>query len=113
MCRICRDSNLSNREDSEHLKILVHEIISRMKPKRVILFGSRARKDHRKHSDIDLLIIGQYQENFFDRIGRVLALNTTPYDLEPLVYTMEEFDRMKDRAFLKHSLQSGVELYAA
>ena len=84
-----------------------------MKPEKVILFGSRARKDHRKHSYIDLLIVGQYQENFFDRIGRVLALNTTPYDLEPLVYTMEEFNRMKDRIFFKHILQNGVELYVA
>ena len=113
MCRICRDSDLNNREDSEHMKRLVHEIVDKMKPMRVILFGSRARKDHRKHSDIDLLIIGDYQEGFFDRIGKVLDLNTTPYDLEPLVYTMEEFDRMKDRIFFKHILKNGIELYTA
>ena len=113
MCRICRDSDLKNREDSEHIKGLVHEIISEMKPKKVILFGSRARKDHRKHSDVDLLIVGNYQESFFDRIGKVLALNTTPYDLEPLVYTVDEFDRIKDRVFFRDILKNGIELYPA
>ena len=111
MCRICRDSDFNNREDSEHIRRLVHEIISKMKPKKVILFGSRARKDHRKHSDIDLLIIGDYQERFFDRIGMVLNLNDTPYDLEPLVYTEDEFDRMKERHFFRHILKNGIELY--
>ncbi|MEE9151731.1 MAG: nucleotidyltransferase domain-containing protein [Thermoplasmata archaeon] len=113
MCRICRDSDFDIREDSEHIRRLVHDIIDKMKPKRIILFGSRARNDYRRHSDIDLLIVGDYQERFFDRIARVLALNTTPYDLEPLVYTEEEFDRLRNRLLLRHILRNGIEVYPA
>ena len=113
MCRICRDSDLNNREDGEYIKRLVHEIVSQYEPKRIILFGSRARNDYRKHSDVDLLIVGDYKEGFFDRIGRVLALNNTPYDLEPLVYTVEEFNRIKERVFFKHILRNSIELYTA
>jgi len=111
MCQICRDSNLNAREDSEHLKGLIHQIINKMKPKRIILFGSRARNDYHKNSDIDLLIVGDYQKRFFDRIAQVLELNTTPFDLEPLIYNNDELNRMKNRPFIKHILLTGIDVY--
>lgn len=59
----------------------------------VYLFGSFAKKEIHEGSDIDLLIIGDFKERFFDRIGKVLDLTDLP--IEPLVYTKEEFEEMK------------------
>jgi len=43
-------------------------------------------------SDIDLIIIGNFKERLFDRIGKVLDLTDLP--IEPLVYTEEGFRQM-------------------
>ncbi|MDY7033586.1 MAG: nucleotidyltransferase domain-containing protein [Thermodesulfobacteriota bacterium] len=59
----------------------------------IYLFGSSAKGDLHEGSDIDLLIIGDFKEKFFDRIGTILELTDLP--IEPLVYTVEEFEEMK------------------
>ena len=41
---------------------MVRRIVSRFRPQRIILFGSRARGDATKDSDYDLLIIGPSSE---------------------------------------------------
>ena len=64
---------------------------------KLILFGSRARGDHLKDSDIDLAVISEDFEgmNFLERIKRVARLWDGDLRLEPLCYTPEEFERRK------------------
>ena len=70
----------------------------------VYLYGSFARGDVHEGSDIDLIIVGDFKERFFDRIGKVLDLTDLP--IEPLVYTRDEFDVMKqDNLFIKSVLE--------
>lgn len=59
----------------------------------VYLYGSFATGEIHEGSDIDLIIVGDFKERFFDRIGKILELTDLP--IEPLVYTREEFDKMK------------------
>jgi hypothetical protein len=40
-----------------------------------------------------LIIIGDFSERFFDRIRKILDLTDLP--IEPLVYTVEEFEEFK------------------
>ena len=88
------------RVDLEHSKDLFDEIeafadqLRRILPvQEIYLFGSSAKGDLHEGSDIDLLIIGDFKEKFFDRIGTILELTDLP--IEPLVYTVEEFEEMK------------------
>jgi predicted nucleotidyltransferase len=70
----------------------------------VYLYGSFVRGDVHEGSDIDLIIVGDFKERFFDRIGKILDLTDLP--IEPLVYTRDEFAAMKrDNLFIKSVLE--------
>ncbi len=45
------------------LKEIVSTIIDSVHPEKIILFGSRARKDHSEHSDYDLMVIKRGLKN--------------------------------------------------
>lgn len=87
--------------------------LRRYQPQKVILFGSFARGDYHATSDIDLLIIKQTERPFADRIGDVLALCDYSIPLEPLVYTLSEFEQMckENNLFIVKVLQEGKVIY--
>jgi predicted nucleotidyltransferase len=79
----------------------------------VVLFGSEARGERHPLADLDLLVVMESDEPFVERTARLYA------DLQPgvpadiLVYTPEEFERMRDTPFLRHVLAEGRILHAA
>ncbi len=95
------------------MKKLVNKLISNYDISQIILFGSFARGDYHEYSDIDLIIIGYLDDNFFNRIGKVLDLVPPNIELEPLVYTPEEFEKMKENEnpFILNVLEEGIILY--
>ena len=78
--------------------------------KEIYLYGSFARRDINEGSDIDILIVGDFQEPFLDRINRILSLTDLP--VEPLVYTPEEFSEMRknDNRLILEVLRTGKRL---
>ena len=67
---------------------------------RSILFGSFARGDQSRKSDIDLLLIQETSERFFDRYEGIYTeisqlLKTHPVDL--LIYTEAEWNMLSSR----------------
>ena len=94
----------------------VDAIARSYKPKRIIVFGSFARGDTHELSDLDLIVIKETDERFFDRIGRVRdACSRLPVDVEPLVYTPEEIANLTARGsdFLRTALAEGKVVYEA
>jgi predicted nucleotidyltransferase len=84
------------------------------KPLRVIVFGSFARGDTHEGSDLDLIVVKDTDERFFDRIGRVReATFGLGLDVRPLVYTPAELEDMLARgnSFLETILAEGVVAY--
>ena len=84
------------------------------KPKKVILFGSFATGDVHAGSDIDLCVIKNTNERFMDRTYQVLRLiNSSSFAVEALVYTEDEFKRMKEEAnpFIARIENEGKVLY--
>jgi len=79
------------------LRRLLARIVENCSPKRIYLFGSYARGDYHEGSDVDLAIVGDFRERFIDRIGRILDLNDTSLEIEPMAYTEDEFSRMEKR----------------
>ncbi len=83
---------------------------------RIILFGSRARGDHLKHSDYDLIVVSKRFEGvpFIRRAALLLKhlyRKGVVLPLEFLCYTVEEFERKKDElGIVREAVSYGTEL---
>lgn len=72
---------------------VVRTIAERFHPRRIILFGSRARGDHRPDSDLDLFIEMELDSRLppRERARRVRsAFSVYPCPMDIIVYTPEE-----------------------
>jgi len=98
----------------KEIRNITAQIIEKYKPDKVILFGSAARGEITKDSDVDFLIIKRetplYGADRIRELSRVIDRNI-PVDF--LIYRPEEFDkrlRMGD-PFLKTIVKEGKVLY--
>ena len=102
--------------DAETIKLIssqVKLIRQKYKPEKIILFGSRARGDHFKTSDIDLLIISKAFAGLTwrDRIIGVFGRWDKKEMLEPICLTPEEFEiRRKQLGIVQQAAKEGVVL---
>lgn len=86
------------------------------KLEQITLFGSFARRKERpRETTMDLLIVADTEESFFERIKTVRELlhGIQPI-IEPLVYTRAEFDELlhdERESFLEEALEEGREVY--
>lgn len=108
MHKLCRVNIEDSEKIYEQLRELAHVLKTKHKVKKVYLHGSFARGDFNEASDIDLIIVGEFEGKMPQRIRKVFDLTSLP--VEPLVYTESEFEEMKKRAFLKEVLATAREL---
>lgn len=94
----------------EELDRFAAELRRKFPVKDIYLFGSLAKNEIHEGSDIDLIIIGDFRGKMFERIAKVLELTELP--IEPLVYTEEEFCRMREQGnpFIKEVLETAKKL---
>lgn len=100
----------------ELLAEIVRRVVGTLSPQKIVLFGSRARGDHRPESDIDLLIIKDSND---PRPKRAVAVHAALWDLpievdtEVMVYTPLEVEEWKESkaAFVTTALREGKVLY--
>ena len=83
----------------------VEEIVRRANPARVLAFGSRARGDDRKNSDLDLAVIVEKYDRKVDDRSVWRADIDVWMDIDLLVYDLEREELMADSPV---SLQSEV-----
>jgi uncharacterized protein len=101
---------------SEMYAEIVRRIRSIAEPRKIVLFGSRARGDHRPNSDIDLLVI---EDSALPRHRRSIPLYAALADLpsdvdtEVVVYTPAEVAESSTAgaAFVTTALREGRVLY--
>jgi predicted nucleotidyltransferase len=89
------------------LAAITRAIVRGIAPERILLFGSFARGDRSRTSDLDLAVIAATAQPFCDRIGEVLVAcedSASPAPVEPRVHTPDEWARMlaEGRAFAHH-----------
>lgn len=80
--------------------------------RKIILFGSYARGDVSRRSDMDMVVIMDTDKRFFDRYelcDRLYDIFDTGLDIFP--YTEEEFSRISHRPFIKTIKKEGVLVY--
>jgi|SRR3989344_7265845 len=90
----------------KEIENITKQIVQKYKPQKIILYGSFARGDFNKNSDIDMLIIKKSNKPRMERASDVYRLiwdldRTLPF--EPLVFTPEELKqrlRLGDPFFL-------------
>jgi hypothetical protein len=113
MSEIYWPDNFINRKTNKIVKRFLNLIIKKFNLKKIIIFGSFARGDYHKGSDLDLVIVGEFKDRFIDRIGKIIELNDSDLEIEAMVYTEEEFQKMiqERRPFIEQVLEEGIVVY--
>lgn len=111
MCELCRKNTVNDKRISK-ITSLCHKIISSIKPERLVLFGSFARGDFHEGSDVDFLVVSNFEERFFDRIGKVISLSDGSMDVDALAYTPKEFEKLvnEKNPLIRRALREGIEI---
>ncbi len=95
------------------LENIIDRIVDVAAPERIILFGSAARGDLGKDSDVDLLIVkdGEDALTLMSRIYR--EMHGVGVAVDALVVSTEDVERYKDShaLIIKPALQDGVVVY--
>ncbi|OGS49661.1 MAG: hypothetical protein A3K65_06840 [Euryarchaeota archaeon RBG_16_68_12] len=80
-------------------------------PQVVLLFGSRARGDHRPDSDYDLLVVSNRFRRvpWVQRAALVTVLWDLPLDVEPICLTPAEYRRRRNEiSIIGEAVREGV-----
>ncbi len=86
------------------------------RPATVLVFGSRARGEALKHSDLDVLIVSDAFRDvaWLDRPVRVVEDCDIRFGVELLCYTAEEYARkMQELGIVRTASEEGVDLLEA
>ncbi len=92
-----------------------NEVIQGLDPDLIILFGSFTRNDINEGSDVDILVVADFKEDFLDRIRVLMDLNRFGIPIGPVGYTPSEFEETRRRwgnAFILEALEKGKILYS-
>jgi len=95
---------------------LVQRIVEEVHPLRIILFGSAAKGDVGRNSDIDLLVVmpeGVHRRRIAQLLYQKITRLGVPFDI--LVATPADLQKHKDKIGLIYRtiLEEGREVYAA
>lgn len=101
--------------DRERLKTIADRLRHEYGAVRIILFGSVAHNTATEHSDIDLLVIANTGERFYERSASVLrVVRELSYGLPlaPIVLSPQELQARLDRGdqFIAEVVGTGVDL---
>lgn len=112
MLKLCRVDIERSEEVFKKIEQYTHKVAKELKPKAIILFGSFAKGDINEGSDVDIMVVADFEQEFLQRIKVLLDLNVG-LPLEPVGYTPEEFNemRVKGNRFISELLESGKILY--
>lgn len=106
-------AQVTNKEAIKEIKELIKTISKKYSLEKAILFGSRARDDWLKNSDIDLMLVSRDFENisFRKRMHKILDYWEGELDLEVICYTPKEFEKMKKRiGIVSQAQKEGINL---
>ena len=104
-----------NEEIFQRLRKISERLKKEYHAEKVILYGSYARGEETKDSDVDLFIIAPTKERFFERMATVKSV---VHDLRwrlpfsPIVLTQAELEERKKVGdqFIEEILENGIEI---
>ena len=109
MLKLCNINIEHSKEIYKRLNKFIKKLREKFSIKEIYLYGSSAKGILHEGSDIDLVIVGNFNGRIFNRIEEIFKLTDLP--VEPLVYTPEEFQQMKKHnPFIKEVIKTGHKL---
>lgn len=93
---------------------IVARVLRRMRPLRIVLFGSRAKGQARLDSDYDLLVIAHSDQPRYRRSAPLYAeLADLPLEVDALVYTPDEVAAWQNvsESLVSTAIREGIVLY--
>ncbi len=96
-------------------KLFLARLEESLKPERVILFGSRSRRDYKETSDFDLVVVSKKFRGvpWVRRAPMVIRLWNFPLDIEAICLTPEEFEkRSEELSIVGEAAKSGIEVHS-
>lgn len=86
---------MANTPYESEIQAFCKNVIEKLSPRSIILYGSMATGNFGAGSDIDIIVISDnLPENFLERLRELFELNTTMAPIEPLGYMPGEFLKM-------------------
>lgn len=107
--------SIDGKVDPDVLAEVIRRVVEVAQPERIILFGSAARGDMNRHSDIDLLIIKECEDPL-ELMGQIRRnLRRVGAAVDAIVVTPQAVERYKDSHALviKPALREGRIVYEA
>ena len=113
MLRLRRVDIERSREVREKIDRYVREVVEKLHPSLIVLFGSFSSGEINEGSDVDILVVADFKEGFLERIRTLMDLNRFRIPIEPVGYTPKEFEDMKRKGnlFVTEVLEKGKILY--
>lgn len=96
---------------TDDLEIIRDKIVKEFRPKKIILFGSRAWGTPGPDSDIDLFVVKESENTRKTATAIDCALFPRTFAMDIIVYTPEQFEKRKNDLFIKKILNEGKKLY--
>lgn len=99
----------------KNLQIFLDEIKNNLdsQPKKIILFGSRARNEHIDESDYDIIFIfDKVQQEVKKKLKEITTKLLIDYGMviSDFVFTEEDLKRQKYEPFIMNALKEGIVL---
>jgi predicted nucleotidyltransferase len=98
-----------------------HALVARLRPifeewriSRAIVFGSVARDEASRRSDLDLLVVQDTEKRWLDRYDgllREISQAVPGRDVDLLIYTSQELAQLADRPLIATALREGRVIY--
>jgi uncharacterized protein len=80
-----------DKNSDQFIEQIKERLVKELHPLRIVLFGSHARGDAGPDSDVDLFIVMNSNESFFERARHVSSIfNPRDWSLDAFVFTPEE-----------------------
>ena len=88
------------------------EVRKKFNISQAIVFGSRARDEHLKDSDYDIILVSEdFRDIFFSKRSALMYdfWRHWPLEIEPLCYTHEEFEAKKNQlGIVAEAVREGI-----
>lgn len=84
-----------------------------LKPRLVLIFGSRVKGESSEESDLDVLIVSDFfiGKPFLGRMPFMLRMIRFPWHIDFLCYTPDEFEKIRRNSIIvQEALKEGVEI---
>jgi len=105
---------VAKRTDLGELAARLRPVLERHGFQKAIVFGSVARGTASRRSDLDLILVKRTTQRFLDRYGGILRdlYDAAPErEIEALIYTPEELERLSGRRFIATALREGEVIF--